>query len=533
MHMHGKFTGAILAGILTLALWECSSPEPKETPPSPLLKVNQEYAPPRFREPERVRLIANSLGEAHQYYQESSSLHHLPGVAYGLVVDDSLVFSGGTGTIDPRTGEAVTEQSLFRIASMSKSFTAMAILKLRDEGRLLLSDPVSRYIPALEDLEYPSSDATPLTLFDLLSMSAGFPEDNPWGDRFLDISPEELLEKVRAGIPFSTVPSLYYEYSNLGYGLLGQVVSRVSGLPYQVYISRNILEPLGMNHTLWEFTEAPENLLARGFRWEKGSWAPQPMLHDGAFGAMGGLITSIEDFSKYVSLHLSAWPPRGGPDTGPVKRSTLREMHRMTHPSFHSDPERFGSKNQSLILGYGFGLRVIKDPQGVVEVGHNGGLPGFGSSYMFYPDYGIGIMAFGNATYAGGALKSANYRVIESLMEQGLFEARSLPVSPVLARRREQVAQLVMEWDPRLEQEIVAANLYLDIPRESRMAEARELLDRAGEIISVGPMEPDNQLRGSFLMEGNKGRVRVYFTLSPEAEPRVQWLSLEFLPGNQ
>jgi len=533
MIMHRRFIGAILAGVLILLLWECSSPESKETPPSALMKVNQEYELPRFTEPDRVRLIANALSEAHQYYQECSKLYHLPGVAYGLVVDDSLVFSGGKGTIDPRTGEAVTEHSLFRIASMTKSFTAMAILKLRDEGRLSLSDPVSMYIPALENLEYPTSDATPVSIFNLLSMSAGFPEDNPWGDRFLDIRSEELIEKVRAGIPFSTVPSLHYEYSNLGYGLLGQVVSIVSGMPYQEYISKNILEPLGMNHTLWEFTEAPENLLARGFRWENGSWTPQPMLHDGAFGAMGGLITSIEDFSKYVSLHLSAWPPRSGPDTGPVKRSTLREMHRMTHPSFYSDPERFGSKNQSLILGYGFGLRLINDPEGVLEVGHNGGLPGFGSSYMFYPEYGIGIMAFGNATYAGGAVRSANYRVIESLMEQGLFEARSLPVSPILTKRREQVAQLVMEWDPQLEQEIVAANLYLDIPREERMAETRDLLKRAGEIISMGPLDPENQLRGSFILEGTQGRVRIYFTLSPEAEPRVQWLSLEFLPAEQ
>jgi len=248
---------------------------------------------------------------------------------------------------------------------------------------------------------------------------------------------------------------------------------------------------------------------------------------------MGGLITSIADFSKYVSLHLSAWPPRNDPDTGPVKRSTLREMHRMNNPRFYSDPERFGGSSQSIMLGYGFGLRAIKDHQGVLEVGHNGGLPGFGSSYMFYPEYGIGIMAFGNLSYVGGVVRSANYKVIESLMDQGLFLPRSLPVSPILAKRKEQVAELILFWDSLLEEDMVAANLYLDISREVRMAEARDLLGRCGEILSVGPVDPENQLRGSFVIEGSLGQVKVYFTLSPEAEPRVQWITLDFIPAEQ
>jgi CubicO group peptidase (beta-lactamase class C family) len=129
---------------------------------------------------------------------------------------------------------------------MSKSFTAMAILKLRDEGLLALSDPAQKYLPELEHLTYLTADAAPLTIFNLLTMTAGFPEDNPWGDRFLDISDDALLEQVKEGIPFSTLPSLHYEYSNLGYGLLGQIIRQVSGMPYQEYITANILHPLGM-----------------------------------------------------------------------------------------------------------------------------------------------------------------------------------------------------------------------------------------------------------------------------------------------
>ena len=179
---------------------------------------------------------------------------------------------------------------------------------------------------------------------------------------------------------------------------------------------------------------------------------------------------------------------------------------------------------------YSFGLVAIKDHERIVEVGHNGGLPGFGSSYMFYPQYGIGIMAFSNLTYVGGTVRTANYKVMEELIRQGLFIPRRLPVSDILELRKEQVAQLILSWDPELEKEIVAANFYMDVSRERRMNEARELLSKLGEIIATGPVIPENQLRGSFILTGTQGSLKVYFTLTPEAEPRVQRLTLELTP---
>ena len=160
-------------------------------------------------------------------------------------------------------------------------------------------------------------------------------------------------------------------------------------------------------------------------------------------------------------------------------------------------------------------------------MGHGGGLPGFGSSYMFYPQHGIGIMAFSNLTYAGGIVKKANYKVISKLIDQGLFRPRILPASEILELRKEQVAQLIVSWDPELEKDIVAANLYMDISRERRMSEASELLNQLGEIVSTGPVIPENQLRGSFFLKGKEQNLRVDFTLTPEADPKVQWLTLQ------
>lgn len=491
------------------------------------IAFSSDYRPPGFIQKDRMENTRKLLTGSHHHYERILESQHLPGLAYGLVVDDSLIFWGGSGIANLENGDAVTEHTLFRIASMTKSFTAMAIVRLRDEGSLCLSDPVSRYLPEFEQLTYLSSDASPVSIFNLLTMTAGFPEDNPWGDRFLDMSNEALSEQVRQGISFSNVPSTGYEYSNLGYGLLGQIITRVSGMPYQDYISRHILRPLGMNHTYWEYEEAPSELLAQGYRWEDGKWVNEEMLHDGAFGAMGGLITSISDFSKYIAFHLSAWPARSDPDTGPLKRSSLREMHRMNNPRFHVDAERFGDSVHPIIRGYGFGLVSMLDHEGIVEVGHNGGLPGFGSSYMFYPQQGIGIMAFSNLTYVGGTLRSANYQVMKELVRDDLFLPRKLPVSHILKQRKAQVLELIQTWDPELEEEIVAANLYLDISRERRIQESRELFSQLGRIKHVGPLIPENQLRGSFMIEGEEMNLKVYFTLSPEAEPRVQWLTLE------
>jgi len=522
----------IILSLVLSVLSACISQSPEESPrQSTPLQYSISYEPSYFEDSERTQKIAEALSRSHLYYSDAADNHHLPGIAYGVVVDDSLVFFGGQGNCDIETASPVTEHSLFRIASMSKSFTALAILKLRDEGRLSLSDPARHYLPELEGLNYLSKDATPLSIFNLLTMTAGFPEDNPWGDRFLDIKAGDLMKQVEEGISFSTVPALHYEYSNLGYGLLGQIITAVSGISYQEYITRNILHPLGMMNTCWEYSKAPVELLAMGYRWEDEHWVPEPLLHDGAFGAMGGLITSVLDFSKYISFHLSAWPPRSDPETGPVRRSSLREMHQINKPRYYTDSNRFGDSSIPIIRGYGYGLVAMKDQDGIVEVGHNGGLPGFGSSYMFYPQYGIGIMAFSNLTYVGGTVRTANYKLMKELINKDLFIPRVLPVSDVLEEKKEQVLQLILNWDPKLEKDIVAANLYLDISRERRMDEAGKLLKQIGKIIETGPVIPENQLRGRFIIRGAIQNLQVYFTLTPEAEPKVQWLSLDLVPG--
>lgn len=483
------------------------------------------YKVPVFTPDDRIEKIKKIAPEIQKLIEDHAKAENIPGIAYGIVVDNELVLSATTGLINIETGSPATPLSSFRIASMTKSFTAMAVMKLKDEGKLALSDPVSKYIPEMSALKYLTKDAQIIDIENLLTMTAGFPEDNPWGDRQLDEPDQMLKDLIGEGVSFSNVPSYEFEYSNTGYALLGNVISRISGIPFQDYIMLNILEPLGMEQTYWEYDSVPAGQLAMGYRWEDGQWKLEPMLHDGSYGAMGGLITSIEDFSKYVSFHLSAWPPRSDEDNGPIKRSSLREMQTPQFSSLYSNARDFNGDPCAVISGYGYGLGVTQFCNNLKQIGHGGALPGFGSNYRFFPEYGIGIMAFCNLTYTS----PWPYREIGKLIFETLeLTPRQLPVSNILAERQEQIAQLIQNWDTELEGKILAENFYLDKSREDRMIEINDVLHKAGSIVNIDEIEPSNQLRGNFKMKAENGVVNIFFTLTPEKYPKVQQLDISF-----
>ncbi|MCB0688090.1 MAG: beta-lactamase family protein, partial [Saprospiraceae bacterium] len=285
-----------------------------------------------------------------------------------------------------------------------------------------------------------------------------------------------------------------------------------------------ILLPLGMTNTYWEYSEIPKNQLALGYRWEDDQWKLEPMLHDGSFGAMGGLITSIEDFSKYVSFHLSAWPPRNAADNGPVKRSSLREMQTPQFSRLYAKSTDWNDDTCAVISGYGFGLGISTNCRGYKRVSHGGALPGFGSNYVFYPEYGIGLMAFCNLTYTSPwPLDEIQKLLFETVDPQ----KRILPPSRILEKRQKEIVELIQHWDPNLEKNILAENFYLDKSREKRLSEIKEMMANAGAMEEVQKIEAVNQLRGTFDIKATHGIIHIFFTLTPEKDPKVQYLNIE------
>ncbi len=493
----------------------------------------QTYQPPTFSDPDRLKKIETLFPAIDRIYRDYAAKNHFPGLTYGVVVDGKLVFSGGVGYTDVAKKIPATPASVFRIASMSKSITALAILKLRDENKptaspLRLDNPVATYLPEAKNVPYLTADAPTLTIRHLMTHSAGFPEDNPWGDRQLADSDADLLTLLRNKPSVANVPGITYEYSNLGFAMLGRIVTQVSGQPYQRYISEQLLKPLGMTHTEWEYDRVPAAQLALGYRWLDSNWADEPLLHDGSYGAMGGLLTSIDDFSRYIAVQQAAWPPRNESDASPVRRSSLREMQ-LPHTFSGFNPKfKFpGGRSSVLVSHYAYGLGWTRDAEGRVYVGHSGGLPGFGSQWRMMPDYGIAVVAFANLTYAN--LGTANWAVLDTLLTGAGLQPRQLPVSPILAQRKAELVALLPNWANAETSGIFAENFFPDQSLAARQQLAQALFAQAGRIIRVGELQPENQLRGHFILVGDRATIDVFFTLTPENPALIQQLDLVLL----
>jgi len=485
--------------------------------------------PPAFTDPARAEKVAATAPAVERMFRDYAERQHLPGIAWGVMVDGKLVYTGATGLANVQEGIPADTATLFRIASMSKSFTALAILQLRDAGKLSLDDPAAKYVPEMQSLQYLTTDAPVITIRHLLTHSAGFPEDNPWGDRQLADSDQELRDLVAGGISFSNVPGIAYEYSNLGFALLGQVVQVVSGMDYREYTRTHIFEPLGMMSTVWEYDRAPAERLALGYGWLDGGWVNISLEHHGSFGAMGGLITSIGDFAKYVALHLSAWPPRSDLDRGPLRRGSLREMHQPWRFAALLPGFRYPDGREcAAVTAYAYGLRWMSDCDDRVNIGHSGGLPGFGSNWTMMPDYGLAVMAFDNRTYGGTS--TVNLAVLDTIIALAGLEPRRLPPPEILQQRKNELVALFPDWEGAERSGLFAENFFLDNRPQDLIARTNSLYTEAGAILGVGELVPENQLRGTFTIRGERADVRVFFTLTPEKVPLIQQVTMQRVP---
>jgi CubicO group peptidase (beta-lactamase class C family) len=478
--------------------------------------------------PSRVDRLMSAMPAIDQQFRAFAEREHIPGAAWGVIIDGRLAHVGVTGFRDLSNRSPVDSSSVFRIASMTKSFTAMAILRLRDEGKLSLDDPAEKYVPELAGLKYPTTDSPKITIRHLMSHAEGFPEDNPWGDQQLARTDDEMSRMMRAGIPFSTAPGTAYEYSNYGFAILGRIVTKVSGMPYADYVGANILRPLGMRSTTLSPQSVPANRLAHGYRWEDNQWKEEPQLPDGSFGAMGGMLTSLADLGLYVSALLGAFPPRDGAETGPIRRASLREMQQLWRNG--STTVRRNAAGETVLNtgGYGFGLRVSTNCLFGHIVAHSGGLPGFGSQMRWLPEQGVGIIAFGNRTYSGwgGPFDQA----LATLAATGALQPRMAEPSLDLVRMKETVTRLVLGWNDDQAKSVAADNLFLDRSIDRRAREVAALRERVGSCsMGSGLAYVENALRGQWIIPCERGGVLASITLAPTIPVKVQYM--EFSPA--
>ena len=231
-----------------------------------------------------------------------------------------------------------------------------------------------------------------------------------------------------------------------------------------------------------------------------------------------GSTRPTDDLARYVAFMLSAWPPRDDAEAGPVRRSSVREMQQgQRHSSlavFRTAPDAPLTVRSS---AYAYGLGSTEDCRFRLTVAHGGGLPGFGSTMQWLPDYGVGVIVLANVTYAGAG--GVGRGILEKLVATGALQPRTLPASPVLIETRTAVTALVNQWSDTGLERIAADNLLLDRPLDTRRQEVTALHDSLGTCAPDGDIDAENWLRGSFKLACERGWLRVTFTLAPTRPP--------------
>lgn len=470
---------------------------------------------------------AETLSEIDRLFEGFQQKNPTPGLVYGIVADGKLIHVRSFGVQDFAAKRPVTPDSLFRIASMTKAFTALSILTLRDAGKLRLDEAAEKYVPELRGWRYPTPDSPKIRVRDLLSHTAGFVTDDPWGDRQQVLSEAEFTRMLAAGVPFSRPPQTGMEYSNFGYALLGRIIANVSGMPYRTYVERTILKPLGMTSSGFEVGEWPLERRAIGYRWENEAWSEEPTMKHGAFGAMGGLQVSANDYAKWVAFLLSAWPPRDAPDTGPIRRATVRELAQGSN--FIRTRRRIGSTGETGCVqaeAYGKGFRVAQDCELGMMLHHGGGYPGYGSHVLLLPEAGVGIFAFSNRTYAGPAAPAWDAAFL--LDKAGALRFADTAVSPALAEAHAVARAIYAAGDVAPSRASLAMNFLMDRSAENWSRELARLRGQLGACPTAEPVHATGALSGAFRWNCEKGKLDGTILLAPTNPPTIQ--ALRFAP---
>ena len=465
-----------------------------------------------------------ALEAIYERYQKAETI---PGMAFGIVRNGALAHAKGFGIASTETKAPVTPETFFRIASMTKVLTAMGILLLRDRGKLTLDAALKDFVPGFDDARLPTKDSRPITLRDLLTHQAGFVTDDPWGDRLLGMATDEFDRMMAAGVAYGQAPRLGFEYANLGYSLLGRIIEKVSGEAYPAFMRREILVPMGLERSTFEVGDLPQGALAVPYRVAEDHWVVERLEKHGAYGAMAGLATNAVEYARFIAFMLDAWPARDDADTGPLSRASRREL-----ASLHSGPRAptirtHNGREIATASAYGYGLITSAETELGRYLHHRGGLPGYGSHFLFAPETGIGIFGFANRTYA--AMNEPNLLAAQALKDAGLWRTPPRPISAPLAVAIEAVSRIYRSGKIEEGGDLLAENILLDRTAAEWNHMLAAIAKQVGELRHIDA-EPNNALSARLALVCEQGMARGELILTGEQRPRIQALVLEAKP---
>lgn len=330
--------------------------------------------------------VAAALEVMKVWLEAQQAYDRIPGLSAAVVHDQEVLWTGAFGYADLERRTPAAPGTIYSICSISKLFTSIAVLQLRDAGRLRLADPLDKHLPWFA-IKKTFPHGPEITIEGLLTHASGLPResDHPYwtGPDFTFPTREEIIERL-SGQETLYPASTHFQYSNLGLSLAGEVVAAVSGMPYGEYIKKNILEPLGLTSTTPDMPESErQGRLAKGYGAVKrdGAREPMPFFKTNGIAPAAGFASTAEDLARFASWQLRLIA-RGGEEI--IKANTLREMHRIhwIEPDFETS--------------YGLGFSVWRS-EGKIFVGHGGSCPGFRTQILLRPEELLSTAFLANA----------------------------------------------------------------------------------------------------------------------------------------
>jgi CubicO group peptidase (beta-lactamase class C family) len=456
------------------------------------------------------------------------------GLVYGLTTPEGLSHCAGFGVAND-DGLSPDADTVFPIASMSKSFVACAALVARDQGLLSLSDPITAYVPEFVVSGDANAPEGPPTVGMLFSMCGGLTEDNSWVDPFINLPTETLLAQMKKGVRLSRFPGAEFEYSNLGFALAGLAVSRAVGRPLEEFVRDTLFAPLGLTSTYFDSAVPGDVPRAVGYSLDSsGAWVPFPPQASDAFAAAGGIVSTVRDLATWISWLGSAFRPPRRDSTEILSRASRRELQRVHIAAPPALVVGASGAIKVTMSGYALGLRVTTDLYRGTFISHAGGLPGFKLFMIWHPASGHGAIVLTNS-HRGDPIALCSEALGRTLSRYHV-PASTVTLWPETVALRAQVDELIRDWDDDLASRALADNVDFDRPLPERRAEIERLVAEVGPLLDSPPgsdiVSAITPADVTWAIPGRNGELLCMIHLTPVEPARVQELVVKAFPAS-
>lgn len=492
--------------------------KPVEPPPSASWSPDYEVEE-RFLDPERVQKLESAFPEIDDAIDKTQAELKLPGLAVGIVIDGRLAHVATAGQRDQARQLPVTPETVFRIASVTKTLTAAAIVKLRDAGKLELDAPASKYLPELARVRYPTRDSRPITLRHLLTHSSGLARDVHGAKARATVTGPTSNEVARLveGMRVAFAPGSQVSYSNLGYTLLGVVIERVAKVSYRSYLEKSFLEPLGMKSAAWEEGRVSAEFLARSYeRGKDGALTPVEK-HEvlGIGDASGGLYLSVSDLGRWVGWQLSAYPARSAAESGPLARATIREMHEVSGGIAVHVTSPFTTLQNWVAEPWAGGMTLGWSQTALCDMGafveKAGRIDAYSTEVEMFPSEGIGIFLLTNTESGGAVKRRAVFDSLKLLRRTGGVAARvrTSKRSPTLDQALGRLTAVMNQWNEADYKAMLTANHKEHVPVATEKAELEGYAKLHGRCSGGSILSFDSEEHARYLVKCERGRLEM------------------------